>query len=161
LAGEDLNDRKLLFGSLREGLRPIAPYRWRRCDGLLEIPVTTFPVLRSPIHLSYILFLSKLSPAFALAYFRAALRLCRLVGLSPSLLLHPLDFLGADDNVGLQFFPAMRLGSNQKMKMVSEALRLYCGEYSVGPVLAHANAVREQSQLQSLSVPASGTFTGK
>jgi hypothetical protein len=148
LAGEDLNDRKLLFGSLREGLRPLAPYRWRGRDSLLEIPVSTLPVLRSPIHLSYILFLSKFSPTLALSYFRAALRLCRLTGLSPSLLLHPLDFLGVDDNVGLQFFPAMQLRSDQKIKVVSEALRVYCSEYHVVPMLAHANAAKERLQPQ-------------
>jgi len=153
LAGKELDDRKLLFGSLRDGLRPLAPYRWRSSAGLLEIPVTTLPVLRSPIHLSYILFLSGFSSTLALAYFRCALRLCRLADLSPSLLLHPLDFLGIDDNVGLRFFPAMQLPSSQKIKVVDEALRLYCEEFDVVPVLAHANAAKAAASLQ---LPAAG-----
>jgi len=148
LAGKERDDRKLLFGSFRDGLRPLAPYRWRRSDGLVEMPVTTLPILRWPIHLSYILFLSKFSSALALAYFRTALRLCRLASLSPSLLLHPLDFLGTDDNVGLRFFPAMQLTSADKIRVVSEALRLYCDEFDVVPILAHANAAKAQAPLR-------------
>jgi len=154
LVGEDLNDRKLLFGSVRDGLRPLKPYRWRGAQTVLEIPVTTFPILRSPIHLSYILFLSRFSTAAALAYFRAALRLCRLAGISPSLLLHPLDFLGVEDNVGLQFFPAMQLPRAQKIALVSEALKLYCSQYNVVPMLAHANAANERERPQFSAAPA-------
>ena len=44
------------------------------------------------------------------------------LGVSPSLLLHPLDFLGKDDNVGLKFFPAMNLASDYKLRLVGELL---------------------------------------
>ena len=98
LSSEDAYQRKQLFGTLGEGLRPIRPYRWRLGaevpdGGLLEIPVTTMPVFRVPFHLSYILYLSAFSPALALVYFRMALMLCRATGTPPSLLLHPLDFM--------------------------------------------------------------------
>ncbi len=34
--------------------------------------------------------------------------MCRLRGVEPSVLLHPLDFLGANDIDSLAFFPGMR-----------------------------------------------------
>ena len=55
------------------------------------------PIAKVPIHVSYLLYLSLLSPVLARAYFATALGLCKLTGTPMSLLLHPLDFLGADD----------------------------------------------------------------
>jgi hypothetical protein len=147
LSRENRKHCKALFGSFRDGLRPLKPYRWRGKDGLLEIPVTTMPVLRAPIHLSYILYLSAYSPALALGYFRAALALCRLTGVSPSILLHPLDFLGADDKVGLDFFPAMNLRSEQKLRLVGEVLKIYCDDFQVVSLRDHARRVAEVSEI--------------
>src|SRR5262245_40386538 len=51
-------ERKRLFGTWTEGLRPITPYWWRVGPRkLLEIPVTTLPLVRTPIHFSYLLYL--------------------------------------------------------------------------------------------------------
>ena len=65
-----------LFGSARDGLRPVRPYRWSLPSGrtLLEIPVTTMPVLKTPFHLSYLLYLSRVSEAAMTAYLRARAR---------------------------------------------------------------------------------------
>ncbi len=43
MSDHDQKQRKLLFGSAKEGLREIRPYFWRLRDDtqLLEIPVTT------------------------------------------------------------------------------------------------------------------------
>jgi len=106
---------------------------------LLEIPVTTMPLLRAPIHLSYLLYLGSFSPFLAEKYFRTALRLCRLTSTSPSLLLHPLDFLGQDDNIGLDFFPAMKLHSEQKLRFVGKVLEMYCQEFHVVSLIEYAN----------------------
>jgi hypothetical protein len=146
LSEEKLKQRSSLFGSLREGMRPLKSYRWRGKDGLLEIPVTTMPILRAPIHLSYILYLSTFSPVLAVAYFRTALALCRLTRVSPSILLHPLDFLGKDDNVGLGFFPAMKLRGDQKLRLVSEVLGVYCDEFRVVSLREHAENISRVSQ---------------
>src|SRR5580700_7817554 len=98
LTKDQLKTRKALFGRFSEGFRPLRPYRWRTDAGdIIEIPVTTMPLLRIPIHASYILYLSCYSTAMAMAYFRTALALCRLTATPPSILLHPLDFLGGDD----------------------------------------------------------------
>jgi hypothetical protein len=143
LSGDQLEQRASLFGSIRDGLRPLRPHRWRGANSLLEIPVTTLPLVRSPIHISYILYLSTFASALALGYFRTALALCRLVGVSPSLLLHPLDFLGEDDKVGLDFFPAMKLSGDYKLSLLSELLKIYCETFRVVNLKEHALSVTE------------------
>jgi peptidoglycan-N-acetylglucosamine deacetylase len=132
LPAEEKRRRKLLFGTFREGFRPLKPYRWQTESGpLLEIPVTTMPLVRLPIHMSYLLYLGSFAPDLALLYFRSALRLCRITGTPPSLLLHPLDFLGCDDTQELSFFPAMRLPSEQKIALVDRAIRLLTKNHNI------------------------------
>ena len=145
LCGEGRKRRQALFGSLRDGLRPLKPYNWGQGD-LWEIPVTTMPILRAPIHLSYILYLSTFSAALAISYLRTALTLCRLTGVSPSLLLHPLDFLGIDDNVGLLFFPAMNLSRHHKLNVVSRALGIYSDEFHVVSLKEHARRLASSAR---------------
>jgi hypothetical protein len=147
LSGEELKQRSALFGSVQDGFRPLKPYRWKGNDGLLELPVTTMPIFRCPIHMSYILYLGTFSLALALSYFRSALVLCQLSGVSPSLLLHSLDFLGRDDGVGLEFFPAMALSSDRKIHLLSEALKIYCDKFHVVNLSQHALHVAEASQV--------------
>ena len=77
---------------------------------LLELPVTTLPGLQVPIHVSYLLMLvGVLARSRPALYFDAALRLCRLAGVEPSILLHPLDLLSGDDVAGPAFFPGMQI----------------------------------------------------
>ena len=126
LADDARRRRAQLFGTWADALRPIRPYRWRLESGsLLEIPVTTMPGLRLPFHLSYPLWLGTFSPLLARLYFELALRLCRLAGVAPSLLLHPLDFLAADDAPGLGFFPAMGLSLDRKLALTHRLLDRY------------------------------------
>ena len=125
LSEEQKDERKRLFGSLADGLRPLRPFWWDVSDAgdrLLEIPVTTMPLLRLPIHLSYLNYLAKFSERGALAYFRTALRLCRVRRIEPSILLHPLDFLGVEDDQDLAFFPGMSLPLGRKLAVVNAAL---------------------------------------
>ncbi len=124
LSAEARNTRRLLFGRFADGFRPLAPHRLQLRSGaaLLEIPVTTMPVTRAPFHPSYLIYLARRSPALARGYFRTALSLCRATGTPPSLLLHPLDFLGGDDVAGLRFFPGMDLPGAQKRAFVRETL---------------------------------------
>jgi len=142
--------RKMLGGTLRDGLRPIRPYWWGMNNGaLIEIPVTTMPVFRFPIHLSYLMCLGVLSPALALGYFDAALKLCRLTGTQPSLLLHPTDFLGCDDLQDLPFIPGMNLPSERKIEFVSEVLGRLSSTFTVSTLRQHA---LEASQMSRLAV---------
>lgn len=83
---------------------------------MVEIPVTTIPIIRMPFHPSYVLSFAILSESLEMLYFRFELRMCRLCGVSPSFLFHPLDFLGADDDLPeLAFFPTMALSSSKKL----------------------------------------------
>lgn len=144
LTAQEKNERKRLFGRLREGFRPLRPYAWKLPDHLnrplIEIPVTTMPVFKIPIHLSYLLYLGQFSRALAVAYFRWSLLLCRLCRVAPSLLLHPLDFLGADDDADLAFFPAMGVESGRKIALVSEVIDLMQSRYQMVTMAEHARA---------------------
>jgi peptidoglycan-N-acetylglucosamine deacetylase len=158
---EHKKDRNLLFGSFWEGLRPLKPYRWHGSNGLLEIPVTTMPILRIPIHLSYLLYLSSFSSFLALEYFSLALALCRWTGVPPSILLHPLDFLGCDDNVGLPFFPAMHLTSGQKLRLVSDALAIYREQFQIVTLREHALHIAEATDTSTVAYRASQNLSPK
>lgn len=143
---EEREKRNVLFGSVRDGLRSLKPYQWRLEEGALtEIPVTTMPLFKVPIHVSYLLYLSVLSPLLAHVYFRIALMLCRLTRTQVSLLLHPLDFLGRDDVPALSFFPGMGLTSEQKLKVVGDALTLLAEYYTVVTMRQHAADVSKKS----------------
>src|SRR5690348_6753317 len=70
LSAAERRRRQKLFGTFQEGLRSLRPYRWRTEAGtLVEMPVTTMPLLKVPIHVSYLLYLSVCSRRLALAYF--------------------------------------------------------------------------------------------
>ncbi|OGO19665.1 MAG: polysaccharide deacetylase [Chloroflexi bacterium RBG_16_48_8] len=150
LSSEEKRQRAKLFGTLKDGFRPIRPYRWNLDDngkqeGMIEIPVTTLPILKIPFHLSYILYLSLFSQTLAIMYFKTALLLCRFTNTRPSLLLHPLDFLDSRDVPELSFFPAMKLTSEKKLLLVSEVLRLFSNHFTVLPLQQHVHDVRETS----------------
>jgi peptidoglycan-N-acetylglucosamine deacetylase len=145
---EERRKRAGLFGSVRDGLRPLRPYRWQLAGGtMLEIPVTTLPFFRVPIHLSYVLYLSVFSPLLARAYFEVAMRLCRLSGVEPSILLHPLDFLGAEDVASLGFFPAMRLPASHKLALVEHCLARMQSLFDVRSLGEHAMAASARTAL--------------
>jgi len=153
LSPEEKANRKLLFGQLQDGLRPLRPYRWSIDgvnDGLIEIPVTTMPIFRIPFHVSYILYLYRFSPVVAHIYFRLAMILCRLTRTHPSLLLHPLDFLGGDDVKELSFFPAMNLRGEEKVKLVSDILGIYSDYFTVVPMGEHARAISRQKEIAAI-----------
>lgn len=151
---EERRRRARLFGGLRDGARPLRPYRWRVGERrLLELPVTTFPLLRIPIHASYVLFLSLTSERLAWAYLRAALRACRGVGIEPSILLHPLDFLGREDAPELAFFPAMRLDGATKRARIRRYLEILCEHFEVLPMGEFARRVEAQEAALPLRVP--------
>ena len=142
LSQEQSSQRKALFGSAKEGFRPIKPYRWQTQAGpLTEIPVTTMPIFRVPIHLSYVLYLATFSRGLALLYWNTALTLCRLTKTQPSLLLHPLDFLGKEDCPELAFFPAMQSPAAPKLDVARQVLRSFARDFDIVPMRAHAAAL--------------------
>jgi len=138
----DRQSRQNLYGRARDGLFPLKPFKWTTAKGdLLEIPVTTFPLLRVPFHPSYILWLSAKSRPAALAYMKFGLRMCRLLAVEPSIILHPLDFLGADDAPELSFFPAMDLPRQPKLDILAAYLDDLRSHFDVVPVSEHARRI--------------------
>ncbi len=121
LTDEEKEQRSALFGTWKDAFRPVRPFQWRLAEGrLLEIPVTTLPIFKVPMHLSYLIYLAKFSRIAARAYLHFALATCRLTGTQPSILLHPLDFMGGEDCPPLAFFPGMDLGRTRKLEIVAE-----------------------------------------
>jgi peptidoglycan/xylan/chitin deacetylase (PgdA/CDA1 family) len=149
LSKEEKEQRKALFGTWSDALKPLKPYRWE-LEGrtLLEIPVTTMPFFKIPIHLSYVLYLSKFARPLARLYFRFALAMCALSRTQPSILLHPLDFLGREDVKELAFFPGMDLPRADKLALVGEALDVMAQRYELVTMRGHAERVLQAGDLR-------------
>jgi hypothetical protein len=151
LSARERRQRSVLFGKLGEGFRPLKPYRWRLAGGrLTEMPVTTMPLFKVPIHASYLLYLATFSRRLALLYFRFALALCRWSGVQPSLLLHPLDFLGCDDTGDLSFFPAMNVPAEKKVQLLGAVLDRLADRFDLVPLREHARAVNRLAHLRTV-----------
>ncbi|HCN78338.1 MAG TPA: polysaccharide deacetylase [Verrucomicrobiales bacterium] len=139
LPAEEKKRRSRLYGRFSDGFTPLRPYAIE--PGLIEVPVTTLPLLRTPIHLSYLLFLGQYAMPLAHAYWHSAVAACRAAGVGPSLLLHPTDFLDADDVPAMRFFPAMRLPSARKIALVRLTLESLRAHWSTGTLLRHAQSL--------------------
>jgi hypothetical protein len=132
-------EREHLYGTWADGTRPLRPYRWAVDDAtLLEMPISTLPGLRVPIHVSYLLALSAHSEGLARRYFAGALRACRAARVEPSILMHPLDVLSGDEVPNLRFFPGMEIPTAVKLRRVASYLDLLAREFRVVPVGDHA-----------------------
>lgn len=149
LSADEKEQRRQLFGGFEDGFRPLRAYRWQLDRGtLLEVPVTTMPIFRIPFHVSYLIYLARFSPWLARTYFRIALDLCRLMRVEPSLLLHPLDFLGADDGLEtLAFFPGMDIPAQKKLAWLDGFLADYSKRFTVLPMSKHAEAINARGDL--------------
>lgn len=140
LSHEQKEERKQLFGKMRDGFMPLKPYIWSTASGpIVEIPVTTMPIFKVPIHASYILYLANYSSFMAMTYWRMALGLCRLFRVEPSLLLHPLDFLGSDDDRDLSFFPVMNRTSEWKIDIVQRIVDMLQKNFHAVTMSRHAD----------------------
>jgi peptidoglycan/xylan/chitin deacetylase (PgdA/CDA1 family) len=139
-------EREGLFGAFSDGFQANRPYEWE-IDGrrLLELPVTTFPFIKVPFHFSYLLYLSNMSDRLARSYFSAGLKMCQLSRTGPTLLLHPLDFLGADDAPELAFFPGMDMDVSTKIDRLGHFVDMLTSEFDIGPVRRYATALAKTS----------------
>jgi peptidoglycan/xylan/chitin deacetylase (PgdA/CDA1 family) len=139
LTPEEKEQRSALFGTWKDAFRPVKPFQWKLSGGrLLEIPVTTLPGLKVPMHLSYLIYLAKFSRIAARAYLRFALGACRITGTNPSILLHPLDFMGAEDCPALAFFPGMDLALEEKLEIVAELFDILAASRELVTMGEHA-----------------------
>lgn len=81
-----------------------------------------------------------------MTYYKLCLALCRWTGIGPSLLLHPLDFLGADDDLPeLMSFPAMDLPAPTEVAVVSWMLDLLSRDHNLVPMREHARLARAEA----------------
>lgn len=136
LSPEEKKQRQGLYGKFSDAFGTLQPFTWP--NGLVELPVTTMPLLRLPIHTTYLMFLAQKSSFLARTYWAFALWLCRMRGISPSLLLHPTDFLDLSDVPQMAFFPGMKLHAQRKVELVAHLIRTLQQHWQVGTMQQHA-----------------------
>lgn len=144
MSGEEREKLKKLFGRFSDGFRTLKPHLVAAgARELVEIPVTTFPVVKTPIHATYLVYLSTFSRAAAKAYWRSAVAACSLTGVQPSLLLHPLDFLSGEDVPELKFFPGMSTPGGKKLEFVGDVIETLTSRFETVNMLEHAMRARQ------------------
>lgn len=149
LSKEERKKRKALFGSFSDAFRPVKPYEWQLDDEtLLELPVTTMPIFKTPIHFSYLTFLGKFSKTLAMAYLNFAILMCRITRTEPSLLLHPLDFLGMEDDSDLLDFPAMGLPVAKKLELMGAFVDRLTKSFTPVTIGEHVQSIRTTGGLR-------------
>lgn len=150
---EEKEQRKGLFGSFKDGFRPVKAYFWELASGarLLEIPITTIPFFKTPFHLSYLLYLSRFSFGLMAFYLKFALTLCKITRTEPSFLLHPLDLLGGDQIPQLAFFPGMDLSSVQKVILFKKVLKELDKHFTLVNMSTHARSLLARTDIRILS----------
>ena len=158
LSEAERKERAQLFGRLADGLRPVGAYSWKLPNGrtLLELPVTTFPVIKVPFHLSYLMYISRFSERLMVAYLGAALLACRLSGTEPSFLLHPLDLIDAKQEPRLAFFPGMDVPARRKAELFRRAIHMLREHFTTVSMSAHARSLLARNNLSVRSSVASG-----
>jgi len=136
LSKEEKKERGNLFGSFSDGFRKLKPYyhQLSRDKKLMEIPVTTIPVVKIPFHLSYLLYLSGISMSLMRAYLWFAIFMCKITQTPPSFLLHPLDLIGGDKVSQLKFFPGMNIHSDKKSRVFKTVIRYLKKNYTLVPM---------------------------
>ncbi len=140
LDAEEKKKRAKLFGTLSDGLRSIKLHNWNTSSGsIVEIPVTTVPIVRTPFHLSYLIYLHSFSPGLASAYMHSAFTACRWANVNPSFLLHPLDFLGPDESPELAFFPGMKMSAQEKLSLAAKTFSALADKFTLVSMREHAS----------------------
>jgi hypothetical protein len=140
LSREEKKERGKLFGTFSDGLRRLKPYSWDIGNDkrILEIPVSTMPVFRIPIHLSYLLYISTYSEFLMNLYLGITIILCKLTRMPVSFLLHPLDLIGGDQVPELEFFPGMKVKSDVKIKIFKKVIKTLSKHFTLMNMSAYS-----------------------
>ena len=146
------SQRSFLFGRFSDGFQPVKPFYWELASGqtLLELPVTTMPIVKMPFHLSYLLYLSRFSLPLMKSYLTLALTLCRVTGTQPSFLLHPLDLLGGEQVPALSFFPGMDVSASQKLQILRTVLDLVAQSFDLVPTSTYVDSISKRDHLRRI-----------
>ena len=144
LTTEEKKERKKLFGAFSDGFRSVKPYFWNVNGNkkLLEIPVTTIPFIKTPFHLSYLIYLNNISPFLMRQYLSTAIAFCKMTKTSPSFLLHPLDLISGDLVPELKFFPGMNVKSELKTNLFLEVMNILSKNFELVNMSKHANLIK-------------------
>lgn len=145
---EEREKRKQLFGKFSNGFQSVKPFSWDvGGKPLIEIPVTTMPIFKVPVHASYVIYLSTISKTLARAYWRFVIQICRFTNTSPSILLHPLDFLSGEDIEELGFFPGMDLPAGEKLEILNQMIEGLADKFDLVNLRKHAEVFRTEEKL--------------
>lgn len=148
MSDDEKAKRKKLFGRFSDGFQSLKPHFVDAAGKqMVEIPVTTFPLVKTPIHASYLQYLSTFSPLAAKAYWRSAVAVCAATGVAPSFLLHPLDFLSGEDVPAMKFFPGMVNTAAKKIEFLSETIETLTSRYGVVSMREHADHFRRTAKV--------------
>jgi hypothetical protein len=150
LTEEEKEKRKKLFGGFKEGFLPIkAYYQQLNSDRkILEIPITTFPIIKTPFHLSYLIYLSRISQFLMVVYLNFAVQMCKMTGTRPSYLLHPLDLIGGDLIRELAFFPGMDVDTDQKVRIFKEVISCLSDDFQLVSMSKNAKHILRNGDLK-------------
>jgi hypothetical protein len=154
LTDEEKEKRKKLFGGFKEGFRPVKPYYLQLSDEnkILEIPVTTMPVFKTPFHLSYLIYLGRFSQLLMIFYLNFAIQMCRMTGTAPSFLLHPLDLIGGDNIHELSFFPGMDVETGNKIKTFKKVINILQKSFMLNSLNQHAESLIQRNDINAKSI---------
>jgi hypothetical protein len=151
---EDQQDRKDILGGFSEGMRPVKPYYWELTENnkLLEIPITTIPLIKTPFHMSYLLFLSRYSKLLMRMYFKFAITMCRYTHTEPSFVIHPTDLLTREQVPDMHFFPGMELTSDYKLTLLREVISQFSNKFQIVNMRCHAEAIMKKRNVNIKSL---------
>jgi len=154
LTNVEKSKRNSLFGSFKEGFKPVHPYYWEleNHNRLLEIPVTTFPIAKIPFHLSYLMYLACYSETIMWPYLSTAIGLCRLTDIEPSFLLHPLDIISGDQVPELKFFPGMNISGKQKRSLFKKVINKLSMHFKLVNMSTLAHATLKNKKLRNYRI---------
>ena len=144
MSEEEREKLKKLFGKFSDGFRSLKPHFIEAAGRtMVEIPVTTFPIVKAPIHASYLMYLATFSRAAAKLYWRSAVTACSLTGVQPSFLLHPLDFLSGEDVEAMKFFPGMNQPTAKKIELLASTIDAMSAKWDIVTMRQHADSARK------------------
>ena len=131
-AGEQLAEPQWRPGDM---CHPLKPFEWE-LDGkrLLEIPVSTMPWIRLPVHTTYLHLLNRGPNVLSRGYMAIHRDLSKLTKSPPSLLLHALDFIGQEDRACPSFIPGATQPLHNKLELVEDVLLSYTRRWKLLPI---------------------------
>lgn len=149
LKGEEKKKRSELFGSFTQGFSSIKPHNKTLSNSqtLIELPVTTIPLLKTPFHMSYLFFLYEISPSLMRLYLKTAIHSCLATKTPPNFLLHPTDFVGDDKVPEMRYFPGMQIPSPTKIEVVNEVLQTFEKYFQFVPLIELAKRYHVKKQI--------------